>query len=77
MLRKFSLRTLSIPIFIVVVEEGQLPHAPCRASFTWRKRACRARDARTVVTETAINFYTRTTIRNESFVKNAAPTLGV
>lgn len=34
MLRKFSLRTRSMPIFMVVVDEGQLPHAPCNANFT-------------------------------------------
>jgi acetyltransferase-like isoleucine patch superfamily enzyme len=33
-LGKFSLRTLSMPIFIVVVDDGQLPHAPSRIKLT-------------------------------------------
>lgn len=30
----FSLRRLSRPIFMVMVEEGQLPQFPCSSSFT-------------------------------------------
>ena len=31
---KFSLSTLSMPIFIVTVELGHVPHAPCKISMT-------------------------------------------